>query len=104
MGSKHNLLFQRTCVSLQDTERDEALASLTVGVLTALSEDGPQQGPNPMHLQPISTAIVLEGGIVMDYFKDLPQAVWLLFGLTYTLHLDYSKCMTNTLKKKCLLG
>jgi len=86
---------------LQDTARDEALASVTVGVLTVLSEDGedsPQPGPSSMHLQPISHAIVLEGGIVMDNIRDLPQAVCLLFGLTYALHLDYPKCMANTLK------
>ena len=85
------------CASLQDTASDEALAS-TIGVLTVLSEDSPQQGHSSVHLQPISTAIVLEGGIVMDNIEDLPQAVCLLFGLTYALHLDYPKCMANTLK------
>ena len=83
------------CASLQDTASDEALAS-TIGVLTVLSEDSPQQGHSSVHLQPISTAIVLEGGIVMDNIKDLPQAC--PFGLTYALHLDYPKCMANTLK------
>lgn len=34
----------------------------------------------------------------MDIIKDLPQAVVLLFGLTYALHLDYPKYMENTLK------
>lgn len=79
---------ERMC-SLRAVERDGALAFVTVGVLTVLSEDRPQQGPMSIHLQPISTAIIL---------KNLPQGVCLLFGLTYALPLDYPKCMANTLK------
>ncbi|KAK0149797.1 hypothetical protein N1851_009452 [Merluccius polli] len=84
------------CVSLWDTARDEALECITVGVLTVVSEDSPHEGQSSVDLSPISTAIILEGGIVMDH-KNLPQAVCLLFGLTYALHLDYPKCMANTL-------
>ena len=62
-----------------------------------VSEDSPHEGPSSMDLQPISTAIILEGGIVMDHIKNMPQAVCLLFGLTYALHLDYPKCMATTL-------
>lgn len=76
-----NLFLQTICVSLQETTRDEALAAVTVGALTVLSEHSPQQDPNSIQLQPISTAIVLEGSIVMDNIKDLYQAVCLLFGL-----------------------
>ncbi|XP_060926459.1 uncharacterized protein LOC133000530 [Limanda limanda] len=86
--------FFKTC---SDTARDEALECITVGVLTVVSEDSPQEGPSSVDLQPISTAIILEGGIVMDRIKNLPQAVCLLFGLTFALHLDYPKCMANTL-------
>ncbi|KAJ4945561.1 hypothetical protein JOQ06_023242 [Pogonophryne albipinna] len=50
--------FFKTCF---DTTRDEALSSVTVGVLTVLSEDSPQEGPSSMQLEPISTDIVLEG-------------------------------------------
>ncbi|XP_042586781.1 uncharacterized protein LOC109096253 [Cyprinus carpio] len=86
--------FYKTC---SDTARDEALECITVGVLTVVSEDSPHEGQSSVDLQPISTAIILEGGIVMDHIKNLPQAVCLLFGLTYALHLDYPKCMANTL-------
>lgn len=86
--------FYKTC---SDTTRDEALECITVGVLTVVSEDSPHEGQSSVDLQPISTAIILEGGIVMDHIKNLPQAVCLLFGLTYILHLDYPKCMANTL-------
>ncbi|XP_030270255.1 uncharacterized protein LOC115580247 [Sparus aurata] len=87
--------FYKTC---PDTARDEALEAITIGVLTVVSEDSPHQGPSSMNLQPISTAIILERSIVIDDIRDLPQAVCLLFGLTYALHLDYPKCMANTLE------
>ncbi|KAI4805605.1 hypothetical protein KUCAC02_010209 [Chaenocephalus aceratus] len=96
-------IFSKTCF---DTTRGEALSSVTVGVLTVLSEDNPQEGPSSMQLEPISTDIVLEGGIVMENIKNFPQAVCLLFGLIYALHLDYPKCMANTLMflQRVMLG
>ncbi|KAL4007959.1 hypothetical protein ACER0C_001811 [Sarotherodon galilaeus] len=72
----------KTCF---DTEINEALASVTVGVLNVL-----------IYLPPTSTAIVIEGNLVMDNIKDFPQAVCLLFGLIYALHLDYPKYMAHT--------
>eukprot|EP00064_Thunnus_orientalis_P011716 superscaffoldBa00001719_g11747 len=42
--------FYKTCF---ETTKDEAIDNVTVGVLTILSEDDPEQ--------PVSTAIVLEG-------------------------------------------
>ncbi|KAI3377160.1 hypothetical protein L3Q82_008393 [Scortum barcoo] len=53
----------KTCF---DTAKEEALASVTIGVLTVVNEDAEQQGLNAVHLQPISTAIILEGSTVMD--------------------------------------
>lgn len=78
--------------------KDEAIDNVTVGVLTILSEDDPEQ--------PVSTAIILEGGIVMDKIQDLPQAFCLIFGLTYALNLDYPKCVGNTFKfiQRIMLG
>ncbi|KAK2836815.1 hypothetical protein Q7C36_014684 [Tachysurus vachellii] len=66
--------FYKTC---SDTARDKALECITVGVLTVVSEDSPHEGQSSVDLQPISTAIILEGGIVMDHIKNLPQAVCL---------------------------
>ncbi|XP_072568838.1 uncharacterized protein [Paramormyrops kingsleyae] len=86
--------FFNTC---SDTAKVEARECITVGVLTVVSEDSPHEGASSVDLQPISTAIILEGGIVMDRIKNLPQAVCLLFGLTYALHLDYPQCLANTL-------
>ncbi|KAJ4944983.1 hypothetical protein JOQ06_013522 [Pogonophryne albipinna] len=94
LGNDSNDFF-KTCF---DTTRDEALSSVTVGVLTVLSEDSPQEGPSSMQLEPISISIVLEGGIVMEEIQNFPQAVCLLFGLIYALHFDYPKCMANTLR------
>ncbi|XP_047657946.1 uncharacterized protein LOC125139090 isoform X1 [Tachysurus fulvidraco] len=67
--------FYKTC---SDTARDEALERISVGVPTVVSEDSPQEGQSSVDLQPISTAIILEGGIVMDHIKNLPQAVCFL--------------------------
>ncbi|CAL8248183.1 unnamed protein product [Merluccius merluccius] len=94
LGDDSSEVF-KTCF---DTAKEEALASVTVGVLTVVNEDAQQQGLNAVHLQPISTAIILEGSTVMDNVRDFPQAVCLLFGLMYALHLDYPKCMVNTLR------
>ncbi|XP_026108705.1 uncharacterized protein LOC113080870 [Carassius auratus] len=55
--------FYKTC---SDTTRDEALECITVGVLKVVSEDSPHEGQSSVDLQPISTAIILEGGQNMD--------------------------------------
>ncbi|CAL8406443.1 unnamed protein product [Arctogadus glacialis] len=47
-----------------DTARDEALECFTVCVLTVVSEDSPHEGQSSVDLQPISTAIILEGAIM----------------------------------------
>lgn len=80
--------FKKYVLLLQDTAKEEALVSVTIGVLTVVNQDAQQQGPNAMHLVPISTAIVLEGSTVMDNVRDFPQAVCLLFGLMYALYLN----------------
>eukprot|EP00064_Thunnus_orientalis_P000214 superscaffoldBa00000009_g214 len=40
--------------------------------------------------------IILEGSLVMEVLTNLPQAMCLLFGFTYALHLQYPKCLKNT--------
>ncbi|TWW71332.1 hypothetical protein D4764_17G0008150 [Takifugu flavidus] len=77
--------FYNTCF---DCDSDETWAQVSVGVLTVVPEDE-QLVPNQLHLQPISTAIIVEGAIVMDDVQNLPEALCLLFGLSYALHLDY---------------
>jgi len=47
--------------------RDEALKCITIGVLTVVNEDNPHKGQSSVDFQPISTAIILEGGIFMDH-------------------------------------
>ncbi|XP_035855753.1 uncharacterized protein LOC116041408 isoform X2 [Sander lucioperca] len=88
-----------------DSDSDEAWAQVSVGLLTIISEDEPLS-PNHLHLDPVSTAIILEGGIVMDNLQNLPQALCLLFGLSYALHLDYPKAMKNTFNfiQRVMLG
>ncbi|KAG5848630.1 hypothetical protein ANANG_G00100660 [Anguilla anguilla] len=84
-----------TPVTSTTTASDEAWAQVSVGVLTVIREDVPIS-PNHLHRDPVSTAIIVEGGIVMDNLQNLPQALCLLFGLSYALHLDYPKAMKNT--------
>ncbi|XP_039655622.1 uncharacterized protein LOC120558623 [Perca fluviatilis] len=88
-----------------DSDSDEAWDQVSVGLLTVISEDVPLS-PNHLHLDPVSTAIILEGGIVMDNLQNLPQALCLLFGLSYALHLDYPKAMKNTFSffQRVMLG
>ncbi len=84
---------------------DEALALVPFGVLTVIDEHIPLLS-NQLYLDPVSTAIIVEGGIVMDNLPNLPQAICLLFGLSYALNLDYPKTMKNTfyLFQKEMLG
>jgi len=95
--------FYKTCFAPTGPSAED-LSQVTVGVLTVLPDDAPKKTPNTVYLEPISTAIVLEGGVVMDDIRDLPRAVCLLFGLTYALHLDYPKCMEKhslSFKRSC---
>ncbi|MEQ2312081.1 hypothetical protein AMECASPLE_027324, partial [Ameca splendens] len=87
-----------TCHIDLDTAKEEAVASLTVEVMTVVNEDAQQRGLNAVHLQPISNAIILEGSTTTDNVRDFPQAVCLMFGLMCALHLEYPKCMANTLR------
>lgn len=67
-----------------------------VGVLTVIPEVNQRPGPDVLHLQPSSIAIILEGTIVMDDIGSHDQALCLVFGLIYALHLDYPKTLKNT--------
>lgn len=89
----------------KNCDTDETWAHVSVGLLTVFSEDE-MLVPNQLHLHPLSTAIIVEGGIVMDDLQNLPEAVYLLFGLSYALHLDYPRAMKNTFGfiQKVLLG
>ncbi|KAL6491376.1 hypothetical protein MHYP_G00017210 [Metynnis hypsauchen] len=49
-------------IDLRDADRDEACAQASAGVLTVISEDVPLC-PNHLHLDAVSTAIIVEGGL-----------------------------------------
>lgn len=80
---------------IQASDSDDTWAQVSVGVLTVI-DDYVRLSPNQLHLQPVSTAIIIEGSVVMCDLHNLPEALCLLFGLTYALHLDYPKAMKNT--------
>ena len=80
-----------------------ALKDVAVGLLTVSSSHAP---PTEIDLQPSSTAIIIEGSVVVDDLQDLPQAMCLLFGLVYGLNLSYPKAMVNTMNfiQRVMLG
>ncbi len=90
---------------MQESDTDEAWEQIPVGVLTVIIEDVPLPSHH-LHLDPVATAIIVEGVIVMDNLVNLPQSLCLLFGLSYALHLDYTKAMKNTLNfiQRVILG
>ncbi|CAL8234492.1 unnamed protein product [Arctogadus glacialis] len=73
--------------SLSGNEAQDSYIQTPVGLL-CIDEESPQ-------LNPSKVGIVLEGSLVMDDLASLPQAFCILFGLIYTLHLDYPKYMKN---------
>lgn len=42
-----------------------------------------------LQLKPSSPGIVVEGSVAMEAITNLPQAICLLFGFTYALHLHF---------------
>uniref|UniRef100_A0A8C5GQ39 Sterile alpha motif domain-containing protein 3 n=1 Tax=Gouania willdenowi TaxID=441366 RepID=A0A8C5GQ39_GOUWI len=68
---------------------------VSVGILL-VTDDGPTTDED-LHLSPLSPSLIVEGGIVLDDMKSLPQALLLVFGLIYSLNLEYPKPMKNTL-------
>ncbi|XP_048052590.1 uncharacterized protein LOC125272064 [Megalobrama amblycephala] len=60
---------------------------VSIGVLTVIDEGEPLI-PNKLYLDPVSTAIIVEGGIELDNLQNLPQAICVLFGLSYALNLS----------------
>ncbi|RXN10843.1 sterile alpha motif domain-containing 3-like isoform X2 [Labeo rohita] len=79
---------------MQDSADDHVFQDLDLGILLVEREGAVSL--SSLHLNPASFKIVIEGEVVMKSIKDLPKAMWLLFGLTYALHLSYPKPMKNT--------
>jgi len=53
----------------------------------------------------LSTAIIVERGIVMDNLQNLPQAICIYFGQSYALNLDFAKEInTFNFIQKLMLG
>lgn len=84
------------CLVFIQASYSDAWAQVSVGVLS----------PTNLHLEPVSTVIIVEGGIVIEDTRNLPQALCLLCGLSYALLLDYPKAMKNSLNfnQRVMLG
>ncbi|XP_070409014.1 uncharacterized protein [Nothobranchius furzeri] len=77
-----------------DTDGEDSLWSdVPVGILCR--EQDTCTHVQSLHHHTSSVGIILEGKIAMDA-ENLSQAMYILFGLTYALHLNYPKYMKNT--------
>ncbi|XP_028313916.1 uncharacterized protein LOC114470102 [Gouania willdenowi] len=73
---------------------DDSFRDLDIGILLIEREGAVLT--SSQHLSPASLKIIIEREVVMDNIQDLPKAMCILFGLTYALHLNYSKTMKLT--------
>ncbi|KAL3045311.1 hypothetical protein OYC64_013555 [Pagothenia borchgrevinki] len=81
-------------LSFQDTDDEDSFHDIEIGILLVEHEGA---GPSSsLHRSPASLKIILEGQVVIDNIEDLPKAMFILFGLTYALHLNYPKTMMLT--------
>ncbi|KAJ8336120.1 hypothetical protein SKAU_G00250630 [Synaphobranchus kaupii] len=85
-------------IRVSDSDTNYDFTQVPVGVLSVMTEDTPPKIS--------SIAIILEGNLVLDEIPTHAQALCLLFGLIYALHLDYPKGMKNTFEfiQKILLN
>ncbi|KAK1901811.1 Protein APCDD1 [Dissostichus eleginoides] len=86
-----------------DTD-DDSFRDIEIGILLVEHEGA---GPSSsLHRSPASLKIILEGQVVIDNIQDLPKAIFIRFGLTYALHLNYPKTMMLTFQfiQKVLLA
>uniref|UniRef100_A0A8C2X5Z7 Uncharacterized protein n=1 Tax=Cyclopterus lumpus TaxID=8103 RepID=A0A8C2X5Z7_CYCLU len=72
------------------------MSHTSMGILTVIAE-GTVASPHSLHLES-TTAIVLEGRVVMGDLENLPHAMELLFGLIYGLNLEYPQQLRNTVE------
>ncbi|XP_052444140.1 uncharacterized protein LOC127985963 [Carassius gibelio] len=84
--------FYKTCFDCDD---NEDMSDVEIGILTVIPEDSPTV-PYSLHLGATTTAIILEGTVVVDDLENLPQATCLLFGLIYALNLEYPAALKCT--------
>ncbi|XP_026078313.1 uncharacterized protein LOC113056059 [Carassius auratus] len=84
--------FYKTCFDCDD---NEDMSDVEIGILTVIPEDSATV-PYSLHLGATTTAIILEGTVVVDDLENLPQATCLLFGLIYALNLEYPAALKCT--------
>lgn len=79
------------CSFFQDFDEEGLYNDVPVGILCH-EENITTPHTRSLHHNASSVGIILEGNIVMDV-ESLPQAMYIVFGLTYALHLNYPKYM-----------
>lgn len=78
----HNWII---CILQRDNEPD--IADTPVALLTVVSDNA----TGAVHFNPESISVVVEDEVVLRDLPRLTDALVLLFGLIYALHLDYPK-------------
>ncbi|XP_071350986.1 sterile alpha motif domain-containing protein 3-like isoform X2 [Trachinotus anak] len=84
--------FFKACFDIED--EGGSYSDVPVGILCHEQENITPHTQS-LHHNASSVGIILEGNTVMDV-ESLPQAMYIVFGLTYALHLNYPKYMKNT--------
>ncbi|MEQ2242385.1 hypothetical protein ILYODFUR_035401 [Ilyodon furcidens] len=81
-------------VFIKDSDDDDSFLNIDIGIFLVEPEGAVPS--SSLHLSPASLKIIIEGEVVMDNIQDLPKAMCVLFGLSYTKHLNYSRSMKLT--------
>ncbi|KTG02200.1 hypothetical protein cypCar_00039925, partial [Cyprinus carpio] len=93
IGCKLKKILQQ--IENEDCDDEGEMSGTSIGILSVIPEDSATI-PYSLHLDATSTAIILEGRVVMDDLGNLPKAMCLLFGLIYALNLEYPAVLKNT--------
>lgn len=99
---KLTLQLDPLCIFQVDESGEPDITDTPVALVTVVTEST----TSPVHFSPASTAIVVEDDLVMSDIPRLAEAFALLFGLMYTLHLDYPRKLIHTFPfiQKVLMG
>ncbi|GAA6087975.1 gamma-aminobutyric acid receptor subunit alpha-2-like [Tachysurus ichikawai] len=75
-------------LGLKDCDGNEDMPNIVIAILTVIPEDSVTV-PFSLHLDATTTAIILEGTVLLEDLENLPEAMCLLFGIIYALNLQY---------------
>lgn len=83
------------CSFFHDTDDEEHLYNNVPVEILFHEQENISPHMQSLHRNASSVGIILGGKVVMDV-ENLPQAMHIVFGLTYALHLNYPKYRKKT--------